>query len=57
LALDDPIQRYVPAKVKPPQFDGKDIALINLAEQNSGLPGLPSKFNPRDPANPYADYT
>ncbi|MGA9837276.1 MAG: serine hydrolase [Gemmatimonadaceae bacterium] len=57
VSLDNPVQRYLPAGVHMPTRDGKQITLANLSEQNSGLPGLPTNFHPKDPANPYADYT
>ena len=42
----------------PPMTEEKtDIRLIDLATQTSGLPSLPGNFNPKDPTNPYADYT
>ena len=55
--LDDPISKYVPATVKIPQRDGKQITLVDLATHTSGLPRMPANFNPKDPANPYIDYT
>ncbi len=55
-ALDDPIQRYLPAEVRAPERGGKPITLRLLAAQRSGLPRMPTNFAPRDPANPYADY-
>ena len=55
--LNDPVQKYLPASVHMPTHDGKVITLLNLSEQNSGLPSLPSNFHPTDPSNPYADYT
>jgi serine-type D-Ala-D-Ala carboxypeptidase/endopeptidase len=55
--LDDPIAKYVPATAKIPQRDGKQITLVDLATHTSGLPRLPSNFRPKDPANPYLDYT
>jgi CubicO group peptidase (beta-lactamase class C family) len=55
--LEDPIQRYLPSTVRIPTRNGKEITLGNLSEQNSGLPRMPSNFRPRDPTNPYADYT
>ena len=55
--LDDPVQKYLPASVRMPEFDGKPITLGSLSEQNSGLPRMPSNFHPANPANPYADYT
>ena len=35
----------------------RQITLGNLSEQNSGLPRMPTNFQPADAANPYADYT
>jgi len=55
--LDDPVQKYLPPSVHMPTRNGKQITLGNLAEQNSGLPRMPTNFTPTDPANPYADYT
>jgi serine-type D-Ala-D-Ala carboxypeptidase/endopeptidase len=55
--LEDPAQKYLPATVKMPSRNGKQIALLDLATHTSGLPRLPSNFKPKDPANPYADYT
>jgi D-alanyl-D-alanine-carboxypeptidase/D-alanyl-D-alanine-endopeptidase len=55
--LEDPVQKYLPASVHVPSRNGKDITLLNLSEQNSGLPRMPANFHPKDPANPYADYT
>jgi CubicO group peptidase (beta-lactamase class C family) len=55
--LDDPIQKYLPSTVKMPQRNGKQITLIDLATHTSGLPRMPENFRPKDPNNPYADYT
>src|SRR5262249_38746339 len=42
---------------KVPEFGGKKITLVDLATHTSGLPRLPSNMAPKDPNNPYADYT
>lgn len=55
--LDDPVQNYLPAGVRMPSRNGKQITLAHLSEQTSGLPRLQSNMRPKDPANPYADYT
>jgi CubicO group peptidase (beta-lactamase class C family) len=55
--LNDPIQRYLPAGVRAPSFAGTPITLLNLAEQNSGLPRLPNNLDPSDRADPYASYS
>jgi CubicO group peptidase (beta-lactamase class C family) len=55
--LDDPVQKYLPKSVTMPVADGKPITLEHLATHTSGLPRLPDNMKPRDPLNPYADYT
>ncbi len=55
--LDDPVGKYLPPSVKVPQRDGKQITLVDLATHTSGLPRMPSNFAPKDPLNPYKDYT
>jgi len=57
LSLDDPVQKYLPAGVTVPQRNGRQITLVDLATHTSGLPRLPTNMQPRDPMNPYADYT
>ncbi len=55
--LDDPISKFLPATVKSPTRDGKEITLVDLATHTSGLPRIPNNLKPKDPYNPYADYT
>ena len=55
--LEDPISKFLPPTVRAPTRDGKSITLLHLATQTSGLPRLPDNLTPRDPQNPYADYT
>ena len=57
VTLTDPVSKFLPPNVKMPERGGKKITLVDLATHTSGLPRLPSNFNPKDPANPYADYT
>jgi CubicO group peptidase (beta-lactamase class C family) len=57
VALADPVAKYLPAEVKVPERGGRAITLVDLSTHTSGLPRMPSNFNPKDPANPYADYT
>src|SRR5919201_6236218 len=42
--LTDPIEKYLPASVKTPQFNGQKITLEDLATHASGLPELPSNI-------------
>lgn len=55
--LDDPISKYLPATVRVPSRAGKQITLLDLATQSSGLPRLPTNLKPANIANPYADYS
>ena len=57
LALTDPVAKYLPASVKIPERNGRQITLADLSTQSSGLPRMPDNFTPKDPDNPYADYT
>jgi serine-type D-Ala-D-Ala carboxypeptidase/endopeptidase len=57
VALTDPISKYLPGEVKVPERGGRKITLQDLATHTSGLPRLPSNLAPKDPTNPYADYT
>ena len=42
--LTDPIEKYLPASVKVPEFKGHKITLENLASHTSGLPEWPSNI-------------
>lgn len=55
--LEDPVSKYLPSSVKVPSRNGKQITLLDLATQSSGLPRMPNNFHPKDDNNPYADYT
>jgi CubicO group peptidase (beta-lactamase class C family) len=55
--LDDPVQKYLPKGVTMPMFGDAPITLEHLATHTSGLPRMPDNFEPKDPTNPYADYT
>ncbi len=57
LHLDDPVQKFLPDSVRVPSRDGAAVTLYHLATHTSGLPRMPDNFAPKDPANPYADYT
>lgn len=57
LNLDDPISKFLPSSVKAPSRDGKEITLRQLSSQVAGLPRMPGNFTPKDPNNPYADYS
>jgi D-alanyl-D-alanine-carboxypeptidase/D-alanyl-D-alanine-endopeptidase len=57
VALTDPVSKYLPPNVKVPERSGKTITLVDLATHTSGLPRMPTNFHPKDPGNPYADYS
>ena len=57
MKLEDPISLYLPKSIKCPTRDGKEITLLDLATHTSGLPRMPTNFKPKDPKNPFADYT
>jgi CubicO group peptidase (beta-lactamase class C family) len=40
-----------------PERNGRKIILEDLSTHSSGLPRMPANFDPKDRANPYADYT
>jgi serine-type D-Ala-D-Ala carboxypeptidase/endopeptidase len=57
VALHDPVAKYLPANVKMPERNGRSITLVDLATHTSGLPRLPQNLSPKDPSDPYADYS
>ena len=57
LNFADPAQKYLPSKMVLPERNGKVITLEHLATARSGLPRMPLNFQPKDPLNPYIDYT
>ena len=57
VALTDPVAKYLPPTVKVPERNGRQITLQDLSMHISGLPRLPDNLTPKDPANPYADYS
>lgn len=57
MALNDPVAKYLPATVKVPQRDGKQITLVALATHTSGLERMPTNFTPENENNPFVDYS
>jgi len=55
--LDAPLQDFLPKGVKLHLYKDKPIRLDDVASQTSGLPRMPDNFAPKDPGNPYADYS
>ncbi|MBN1341889.1 MAG: serine hydrolase [Phycisphaerae bacterium] len=56
LQFDDPVDKYLPQGVKAPARGAKKMTLRHLAMHTSGLPRMPSNFDSKDPADPYAGY-
>jgi serine-type D-Ala-D-Ala carboxypeptidase/endopeptidase len=57
VSLNDPVAKYLPPGAKMPERNGRSITLLDLGTHTSGLPRLPSNLSPKDPHNPYADYS
>ncbi|MHC4513417.1 MAG: serine hydrolase, partial [Planctomycetota bacterium] len=57
VALNDPVQKHLPAAVKVPRHESQPVRLVHLTTHTSGLPRMPVNFHPANPRNPYADYT
>jgi D-alanyl-D-alanine-carboxypeptidase/D-alanyl-D-alanine-endopeptidase len=57
MKLDDPVAKYLPASVRMPTRDGKEITLAHLATHTAGLPVAPDNLAPLHWNNPYAGYT
>ncbi len=55
--LDDPVSRYLPATVVSPRKNNREITLVDLATQTSGLPRLPDNLLEKaDLLDPYVNY-
>jgi CubicO group peptidase (beta-lactamase class C family) len=54
--LDDAIADFLPMSVKIPSRNHRQITLLDLSMQVSGLPRMPPDFKPADVENPYADF-
>ncbi|MFD2824699.1 serine hydrolase [Lacinutrix iliipiscaria] len=57
MSLEDPISKYLPSTVKTPARNGKNITILDLATHTSALPRMPNNFTPKNPNNPFVDYT
>ncbi len=56
LSLNDPVSKFLPAGVKVPSRNGREITLVDLATHTSGLPRSPIGYKIPDPSNPYARF-
>ncbi len=57
LNYNDPIATFLPKTVKTPTRNGKEISLLNLSTNRSGLPRLQFNLDPKSLDDPWADYT
>lgn len=57
VALDDPVERFLPADTEVRDRAGAAITLADLATHTSGLPLRPDNLVSQDPDNKYAGYT
>lgn len=55
--LDDPVEKFLPGGIKLCDVAGVPIRMVDLATQRSGMPRLATNMQPKDPKDPYADYT
>jgi len=55
--LNDPVRKFLPASVTIPSRGGKQITLVDLATQTSGLPRDSVKVDLDSATSAYADYT
>lgn len=55
--FDQPVAELLPPGTRVPSRNGKQITLLHLSMQTSGLPRLPDNLKPANMENPYADYT
>jgi serine-type D-Ala-D-Ala carboxypeptidase/endopeptidase len=57
LNYNDPISKFLPKTVKTPTRNGKEISLLNLSTNRSGLPRLQFNLDPKSLDDPWSDYT
>ncbi|HEX5135448.1 MAG TPA: serine hydrolase [Planctomycetota bacterium] len=55
--LDQPVVDLLPGGSVVPADGERKVTLLDLTTHTSGLPRMPDNFAPKDPGNPFADYT
>ena len=55
--LDDPVRKFLPTSVSMPSRRGKEITLVDLATQTSGLPRDSVKVDLNSDTSPYSQFT
>jgi CubicO group peptidase (beta-lactamase class C family) len=56
VAVDDPVNKYLPKNAQLPDRNGVQMTLGHLSDHTSSLPRMPANFNPANPNDPYIDY-
>lgn len=57
LDVNDPVSKFLPPTVQSPARNGKEISLLNLSANRSGLPRNANNIDSKNFDNPFADYT
>jgi D-alanyl-D-alanine-carboxypeptidase/D-alanyl-D-alanine-endopeptidase len=57
VGINDPVAKYLPAGTNLLSQGERSITLADLATHTASLPLVPRNFHPKNPANPYADYS
>lgn len=57
VALNDPIEKFLPQNVKVPDYNGKKINLEHLSTHTAGFPYMPVNFLMSDMYNPFKEYS
>ena len=57
VSLQMPVRDLLPPGTLAEPSSGRELTLLDLSSQHSGLPRMPANFHLADPENPYADYT
>jgi serine-type D-Ala-D-Ala carboxypeptidase/endopeptidase len=57
LTLTDPVQKVLGESLSLPKGAEREITLLHLATHTSGLPRSPDNLDPKDPNNPFVDYS
>jgi CubicO group peptidase (beta-lactamase class C family) len=59
LALDDPVNAFLPSSVRVPSHEGDEVTLLHLATHSSGLPVWPHRrfIRPDDGQHPFSHFS
>jgi serine-type D-Ala-D-Ala carboxypeptidase/endopeptidase len=57
VALNDPMEKYLPPGTRVPDYKGKKITLEHLSTHTAGFPYIPVNFFMKDMYNPFCEYS